>query len=205
MKKLVLQVIIIIVQEKRRLFLLDALLIVFMQFVLVPLTTLRTIFLVKNEIRNASLLGGIEALIYVISLGIIFSDLSNYLNMIAYAVGYSGGIILGGYIEKKLAIGYRTVNVSLLDKDIELSNKLRKEGFGVTIFEGEGREGKKRYRLDIVVKRSREKELMKLLDEEAPKAFVVAYEPTGFKGGYIVKGMKKAVASKKNDENPAPL
>lgn len=175
---------------------LDALLIVVMQFVLVPLTTLRTIFLVKSEIRNASLLGGLEALIYVISLGIIFSDLSNYLNMIAYAIGYSGGIILGGYIEKKLAIGYRTVNVSLLDKNPELIEKLRMEGFGVTIFEGEGREGEKRYRLDIVVKRSREKELMTLLNEDAPKAFVVSYEPTGFKGGYIVKSMKKAVANR---------
>ena len=61
---------------------------------------------------------------------------------------------------------------------------------------GRGREGNKRYRLDIVVKRSREKELMNLLNEEAPKAFVVSYEPTGFKGGYIVKAMKKAIANK---------
>ena len=170
---------------------LDALLIVVMQFVLVPLTTLRTIFLVKAEIRNASLLGGIEALIYVISLGIVFSDLSNYLNMLAYAIGYSGGMILGGYIENKLAIGYRTVIVSLLDKTPELIEKHRMEGFGVTIFKGEGREGGKRYRLDIVVNRSREKELMTLLKKDVPKAFVVTYEPTGFKGGYIVKSMKK--------------
>ena len=56
--------------------------------------------------------------------------------MFAYAVGYAGGIILGGFIEKKLAIGYRTVNVSLLDKDTELIEKLRMEGFGVTVFEG---------------------------------------------------------------------
>ena len=174
----------------------DALLIVIMQFVLVPLTTLRTVFVVKGEIKKASMLGGVEALIYVISLGIIFSDLSNYLNMIAYAVGYAGGIILGGLVEKKLAIGFRTVNVSLLDKDIELIDMLRYEGFGVTVFEGEGRDGNKRYRLDIVVKRSREKELMNLLNVEAPKAFVVAYEPTGFKGGYLVKSMKKAAKHK---------
>ena len=37
---------------------------------------------------------------------------------------------------------------------------------------------------------------MNLLNEEAPKAFVVSYEPTSFKGGYIVKGMKKAIAKK---------
>lgn len=180
---------------------LDALLIVVMQFVLVPLTTLRTIFVVKGEIRNASLLGGVEALIYVISLGIIFSDLSNYLNMVAYAVGFAGGIVLGGVIEKKLAIGYRTVNVSLLDKDCALIETLRSEGFGITVFEGEGREGNKRYRLDIVVKRSREKELMNILNEEAPKAFVVSYEPTSFKGGYLVKSMKKAVAKKKKEDD----
>ena len=180
---------------------LDALLIVVMQFVLVPLTTLRTIFVVKGEIRNASLLGGVEALIYVISLGIIFSDLTNYLNMVAYAVGFAGGIVLGGVIEKKLAIGYRTLNVSLLDKDGALIETLRNEGFGVTVFEGEGREGHKRYRLDIVVKRSREKELMKVLNEEAPKAFVVSYEPTSFKGGYLVKSMKKAVAKKVQEDD----
>jgi uncharacterized protein YebE (UPF0316 family) len=171
---------------------LDAVLIIAMQFVLVPLTTLRTVFVVKGQIKQASLLGGAEALIYVISLGIIFSDLTNYLNMVAYAVGYSGGIILGGLVENKLAIGYRTVNVSLLEKHDDLIDTLRNQGFGVTLFEGVGREEKKRYRLDIVVKRSREKELMNLLNEEVPKAFVVSYEPTGFKGGYLIKSMKRA-------------
>lgn len=175
---------------------LQALLIVIMQFIIVPLTTLRTIFVVKGEIRKASIIGGAEALIYVISLGIIFSDLSNYLNMIAYAVGYSGGIVLGGMVEKKLAIGYRMYNVSLLDRDAELEELLRSEGFGISLFEGEGRNGNKRYRLDIAAKRTREKELMAILDKEAPKAFVVAYEPTNFKGGYLVKSMKKAAKLK---------
>ena len=46
--------------------LLQALLIIIMQLVIVPLTTLRTIFVVKGEIRTASILGGLEAMIYVI-------------------------------------------------------------------------------------------------------------------------------------------
>ena len=104
---------------------LQAILIIIMQLVIVPLTTLRTIFVVKGEIRTASILGGLEAMIYVISLGIIFSDLSNYINMIAYAVGYACGVIVGGAVEKKLAIGYRTYNVSLLDKNVELSEMLK--------------------------------------------------------------------------------
>ena len=167
------------------------LLIVFMQFCLVPLTTLRTTFVVKGQSKEASMIALAEALIYVISLGIVFSDLENKLNMIAYAIGFSGGIFLGGMLEKKLAIGYRAVNVSLLEKNDELVDRLRNEGFGVTVFVGEGRKNENRYRLDIIAKRSREKELMNLLSLEAPKAFVVAYEPTNFKGGYLVKNMKK--------------
>lgn len=180
---------------------LSALLIVVMQFIIVPLTTLRTIFVVKGQIKQASMLGGLEALIYVISLSLIFSDLTNYINMIAYALGYAGGVILGGKLEQKLAIGFRTVNVSILYKDEELVNHLRQEGFGVTVFEGEGRNGEKRYRLDILVKRNREKELLDILDERAPKAFVVSYEPTSFKGGYLVKSMKKASRKRNKKTN----
>jgi len=62
-------------------------------------------------------------------------------------------------------------------------------------------DNEKRYRLDIIAKRSREKELMTLLHGEAPKAFVVVYEPTNFKGGYLVKNMKKRMKEKENTIN----
>lgn len=171
--------------------LLQAALIVLMQFVIVPLTTLKTIFVVKGRTTLGAFLGGIGALIYVISLGMVFADLSNYINMIAYALGNAGGTIIGGRLEEKLAIGYRIVMVSLMEKNNDLIEMLRDEGFGVTVFVGEGRNGAKRYRLDILVKRNRVQELLDILERKVPKAFVVAYEPTNFKGGYLVKSMKR--------------
>lgn len=171
--------------------LLQAALIVLMQFVIVPLTTLKTIFVVKGRTTLGAILGGIGALIYVISLGMVFADLSNYINMIAYALGNAGGTIIGGRLEEKLAIGYRIVMVSLMEKNSDLIEMLRDEGFGVTVFVGEGRNGAKRYRLDILVKRNRVQELLDILERKVPKAFVVAYEPTNFKGGYLVKSMKR--------------
>lgn len=170
---------------------LQAVLIVLMQFVIVPLTTLKTIFVVKGRTSLGAILGGIGALIYVISLGMVFADLSNYMNMIAYALGNAGGTIIGGRLEEKLAIGYRIVMVSLMEKNNDLIEMLRDEGFGVTVFVGEGRNGAKRYRLDILVKRNRVQELLDILEKNVPKAFVVAYEPTNFKGGYLVKSMKR--------------
>lgn len=164
-----------------------------MQLVIVPLSTLRTTFVVKGLRLYASLIGLIESLIYVIALGIIFSDLSNTSNMIAYAVGYAVGILVGTGIERKLAIGYRQVSVNLLNSDDDLVDLLRSKGYGVTVFVGQGMNSEKRYRLDMMVKRSLEKELLKLLKEQAPKAFILTFEPLSYKGGFVKNKKKQDV------------
>lgn len=170
---------------------LNALLIFSMQLVIVPLSTLRTTFVVKGLRLYAALIGLIESLIYVIALGIIFSDLSNVSNMIAYATGYAVGVLIGTGIERKLAIGYRQVTVNLLKPDDNLVDLLRTLGYGVTVYEGQGMHNETRYRLDMMVKRSLEKELLKLIQEHAPKAFILTFEPLSYKGGFI-RNKKKA-------------
>ena len=116
---------------------LSALLIIFMQLLFVPLTTLRTTFMVKGDRRVASLVALAEEATYVIALGMIFSDLKNILNMAAYAIGYGLGVYFGCIVEAKLAVGFRSFSVHFLKRDDELIEKIRQEGFGVTIFEGE--------------------------------------------------------------------
>ncbi|MDY0234727.1 MAG: DUF2179 domain-containing protein [Gudongella sp.] len=166
-------------------------LILVLQLIYVPLLTLRTIFLVKNMTVIASLLGFAEALIYVFGLSLVFSGDQGPLAMVVYAVGFGLGILIGGAVENKLAIGYNSFAVNLMNKNTDLINHLRNEGFGVTVYEGEGRDSK-RYRLDILTRRSREEELLDLVDEYEPQSFVVSYEPRRFKGGFLVNSMKKA-------------
>lgn len=168
----------------------DIILILLVQLIYVPLFTLRTIFLVKNMTAIASLLGFAEALVYVFGLSLVFSGDTGTLGMVVYAVGFGVGILLGGAIENKLAIGYNNLIVNLLDKNIELIGELRNKGFGVTVYSGEGRDSK-RYRLDILTKRNREEELLAIIEEYEPKAFIVSYEVRRFKGGFLVKSMKK--------------
>ncbi|MGQ0518225.1 DUF2179 domain-containing protein, partial [Bacillus sp. D-CC] len=50
-------------------------------------------------------------------------------------------------------------------------------------------------------KRSREKELLEIINEIAPKAFMSSYEIRSFKGGYLTKAMKKRALMKKKDEH----
>ena len=151
--------------------------------------------LVKNQTRSAAAVGLLEGAIYIVSLGIVFQDLSNWMNIVAYVIGFSAGLLLGGYIENKLAIGYITYQVSLLDRCNELVDELRHSGFGVTVFEGEGINSIRylRYRCKNVP----EKELLEIINEIAPKAFMSSYEIRSFKGGYLTKAMKKRALMKK--------
>lgn len=169
----------------------NIILILVLQLIYVPLLTLRTIFLVKNMTIIASLLGFAEALIYVFGLSLVFSGDQGPLAMLVYALGFGLGILVGGVIENKLAIGYNNFEVNLIEKNTDLINHLRNEGFGVTVYEGEGKNSK-RYRLDILTKRNREEELLDLIDEYDPKSFIVSYEPRRFRGGFLVNSMKKA-------------
>ena len=169
----------------------NIILILVLQLVYVPLLTLRTIFLVKNMTVIASLLGFTEALIYVFGLSLVFSGDQGPLAMLVYALGFGLGILIGGAVENKLAIGYNNFSVNLMEKNTELITLLRNKGFGVTVFEGEGRDSI-RYRLDILTKRNREEELLDLIDEYEPRAFIVSYEPRRFQGGFLVNSMKKS-------------
>lgn len=80
----------------------------------------------------AALLGFIESLIYVFGLSIVFSGEKEPVTLIVYAVGFGVGILIGGAIENKLAIGYNNIMVNVVEKNAELINYLRDEGFGVT-------------------------------------------------------------------------
>lgn len=158
-----------------------------LQIIYVPLLTLRTTFVVKGKKLQASFFALFEAIIYIVSLGIVFSDLKNIYNIIAYIAGYGLGIYIGGCIEEKLALGYRSIHVNLQNNNTDLTNYLRSIKFGVTSFVGEGISFEKRYRLEIISHRSREQELISIINRYEPNSFIVSYEPTQFKGGYITK------------------
>src|SRR5690606_22323000 len=97
---------VVIMIESRWLNMGQALIIFIAQLIYVPVLTLRTIMMVKGMKERASAMGMLEGVIYVVALGIVFSDLSNYYNMAAYALGFGVGLYIGQIIEQKLAIGY---------------------------------------------------------------------------------------------------
>ena len=168
----------------------NIILILILQLVYVPLLTLRTIFLVKNLTLFAAIFGVLEMLIYVFGLSLVFNGDQSLLAMIVYAVGFGLGMFLGTKIENKLAIGYVYITINTQNKNQELVDTLRINGFAITTYVGEGRDSN-RYKYEILAKRNREKEVFTLVENIEPKAFIISYEPKSFKGGFLVDRMRK--------------
>lgn len=168
----------------------EIILLLVLQLLYVPMLALRTISMVKKLTLLTAVFGFLESIIYVFGLAIVFSGEQSLLQMIVYALGFSLGLIVGIHVENKIAIGYTSLLVNIKELNETLIKALRDGGFGVTVFKGEGKDSP-RYRLDILTKRTRENELLAYIEKYEPQAFVLAYEPTRFKGGFMEMSMKK--------------
>lgn len=167
------------------------LIILIINIVYVTFFTIRMILTLKGYRYLAASISMIEIVIYVVGLGLVLDNLDKIQNLIAYAVGYGIGVIVGMKIEEKLAIGYITVNVVTADyKNNNLSKRIREKGFGVTDWMAQGLEGD-RMALQILTPRKYELKLYDTIKQLDPKAFIIAYEPKTIHGGFWVKSVKK--------------
>ncbi len=138
----------------------------------------------------AAFLSTIEVVIYVLGLGLVLNNLNQIQNIIAYAVGYGIGVIVGMKIEEKLALGYIIVNIITAEYDKDLPKVLRDEGYGVTDWAAHGLEGN-RMALQILTPRKFELKLYDKIKTLDPKAFIISYEPKSIHGGFWVKSVKR--------------
>lgn len=170
-------------------------LIILIQLLYVPMLTLRTISMVKNLKVLTAVFGFLESVIYIFGLAIVLSGEQSVIEMIVYAIGFAMGLVTGIFVEQKLAIGFSTVHVNINHNNPVLIKDLRDSGFGVTVHQGEGRNGQ-RVILDILTKRKRESLLLKKIYVHEPNAFIISYEPKMFKGGYLTDIMKRRMGKR---------
>lgn len=152
--------------------------------------TLRMILTLKGFRYIAAMISVVEVIIYIVGLGLVLDNLNEIQNLIAYALGYGTGVIIGMKIEEKMALGYIMVNVITTSVDTNLPTVLRNEGYGVTDWVAHGLDGD-RVALQILTPRKYELKLYAKLKEIDPKVFIIAYEPKSIHGGFWVKSVRK--------------
>ncbi|NLW06569.1 MAG: DUF2179 domain-containing protein [Clostridia bacterium] len=150
----------------------------------VSLATLRMLFLVKGKKFLAAGIGFFEVIIYIIVLKHVVDSLNDPLSLVAYALGFACGNIVGGIIDEKVAVGQIMAQVITMHEPLALATCLRAAGYGVTITEGEGRGGSRPI-LNLVLPRKQLKNMEQMVKDWDPAAFVVVQEARSIYGGFF--------------------
>lgn len=150
----------------------------------VSLATFRMIMVIRGKRIIAACIGFVEATIYILAVGKVLSAMGNPLNILAYALGFATGNYVGIFLEEKMALGSIIVQVILEYKVTELVEKLRGNGFGVTVVEGCGKEGT-RHLLNVTLQRKKLSKLYNVIDNHDKNAFVTVTDARAIRGGYF--------------------
>ncbi len=130
------------------------------------LATLKSILLAKKIMNPVYLLVFVDAVIFATVISKVASS-EGLQFVIAYALGRTLGVFIGGKIEERLALGILEVDIFFNNKNkmIEVAEKLREVGYTVNNFLARGNNGNRRYKVEVVIRRKEFKILHNIMDE----------------------------------------
>ncbi len=147
------------------------------------LDTIRVLFMVRGKKLLVWVLGFFQALIFVVAISSVLTQLNNILNVIGYATGFATGNIVGMMIENKLAIGHVLVNIISSNRGSFIAERLRASGYAVTEIAGRGMNGTV-FELHASVLRKDVSQVETIVLESDPQAFVTAEDVRPVRRGF---------------------
>lgn len=159
----------------------------FVRILDVSLGTFRTIITVKGKSLYASLVGFIEVFIwFLIVREALNTDETSIFIAIAYSLGFATGTYIGGLLSKKFIKGNLTVQIITDNAYPVLVDKLRDNGYAVTVIDVEGKDKtKEKYMLYIQITNKNLNHLQKLVKDIDKDAFIVVNETKYVQNGFI--------------------
>lgn len=154
-------------------FVLPVIAIFLLRIVDVSIASVRIVTLMRGRIGLAAILGFFESAVWVSAAAIVFTNLDNPVKIVAFAGGFAVGTLLGGNIERWLAIGtslIRVVTTAEPDSPPRVAGALRAAGFPLTVLNAEGRDGEVRITL-VVLPRRKVKQALAIIASVNPQAF----------------------------------
>ena len=135
------------------------------------LGTMRALLVAKNKSMYAAFIGLIESAIWIVAISQVIKDIDDPVLIGSYAAGFAAGTILGSYIERILGVGNIVIRVFTSAKSPSVAEKIREEGYGVTIIDGEGKDGPVKIYL-CVIPRRKLSSVLDMIREINPDSFI---------------------------------
>ncbi len=129
------------------------------------------------------LAGVFSALVYVVAIGKVVTNLGNVWNILAYCGGFAVGTLIGMAWEQRLALGFAEVRVISTEKSAAIAEALRQAGFGVTEYYGRGRENVVGV-VEAIIPRKNVDAVMNVAKSVDEKAIVTVTEARMVRRGY---------------------
>jgi uncharacterized protein YebE (UPF0316 family) len=164
--------------------LLAALLIFALRIVDVSMAIVRLLMVIRGRKGLAWLFGFVQALVYIVAIREVMSDLGNWINILGYAAGFATGTVVGIWVEERLAIGFGHVRIMSPRWGGSLTDKLRAAGYGVTVVSGRGKDGS----VDVLVTtvpRRQIRTVSRLVEETDPGAFMTVENVRPLRKGFF--------------------
>ncbi len=146
------------------------------------LGTMRALLVSKNKPIYAALIGLIESAIWIVAISQVIKDIDDPVLITAYAAGFAAGTILGSYIERLVGVGNIVVRVFCPEDSPSVAETLRDNGHGVTVIDGQGKDGPVKIYLCIIPRRKL-KSVLAMIEEINPNAYITTdmANPTSLK------------------------
>ncbi len=159
----------------------------FVRILDVSLGTLRTMITVKGKILYASMVGFIEIFVwFLVVKEALNTDQTSIWIAISYSLGFATGTYIGGLLSKKFISGNLSVQVITDNAYPDMVDKLRNEGYGVTVIDVEGKDKEQeKNMLFIEISNKSFNHLQKIVKQIDHDAFVVVNETKYVLNGFI--------------------
>jgi uncharacterized protein YebE (UPF0316 family) len=162
---------------------LGALLIFVLRIGDMSLDTIRLLYVVRGHKLLAWLLGFFQSLIFVVAIANVLTGKASLLSILAYALGFATGNVIGMLIEEKLAIGHIRLTVVSTSLGSALADKLRRVGYAVTEVPARGKNGTVSM-LSCSVRRREFDNAETIILEVDPEAFITAEDVRAVRRGF---------------------
>jgi len=161
----------------------------FARIIDVTLATLRTVYSVKGKTFLAGLIGFIEATIwFIVVKEALNTDIQSPFIVMSYAGGFATGSILGTLVSKKFVNSLIKVEVITTKATEENVEKIRLEGFGVSVLDIlDNSDDVDKKMLIITLNSKHLEELKRILRHIDRSAFIVVNESKIVQNGFIKK------------------
>ncbi len=152
----------------------------------VSISTFRMMLMVKGKNIWIQILAFCEAFVWFIAAReALNTNIESILVPICYSLGYATGTYIGGFLSRKMIKDVNSIEVTTVRNNYKLVDALRDEDLGVQVIELKDNLDIDKDLLIVDIKSRKTQEIVKMIKDIDPDAFIVVKDNKFVHNGYI--------------------